>query len=517
MPTAMNIVKLKFNLDSYLKFTLRSVFILTAGCSLASAVNAALPANGTAEQRPEQTVQLKPCRVDGFAQQVQCGELQRALNPDEPHGQQIALHFIVLPAQDKNKAPDPIFLLAGGPGQSAISVASWIQMVFDKLQRRHDLVFVDQRGTGKSAPLECPNQSDLHGIGDVDYGIRQMLQCKTRLEKLPYGDLRYFTTTIAMQDLDAVRAALNYSKINLIGVSYGTRAALEYQRLFPEHVKRAVLDGVVQPDQMLAEEDMHSTLTSLFKDCENDPRCHKAYPTLQQDWKNLLAMLPESVVLTHPRLGTQIKANVAREDVLGWVSNIVYSPVNTSALPSAIEQARKGNFNPMLALSGFGSLPNPGSIALGMHFSTVCAEEYDRMVQVAKPPSENDFGDMHSQQYVKLCRQWPRGKVPPGFYTVPVSSTPVLLLSGGIDPVTPPWHAEKVAAALGSQARHIILKNSGHGVLQQICFTDVATEFINAKTDPEAVNVDASCVNQVPRPSVWIAPAPMTKSVEAQP
>jgi pimeloyl-ACP methyl ester carboxylesterase len=386
-------------------------------------------------------------------------------------------------------------------------VASWIQVVFEKLQRRHDLVFVDQRGTGKSAPLDCPDPDELRGVGDADFDVKQMLQCKALLEKLPYGDLRFFTTTIAMQDLDAVRALLNYNKIDLIGVSYGTRAALEYQRLFPDHVRRSVLDGVVQPDQMLADDDMQRTLNKLFQDCDQDARCHKTYPSLHQDWKDLLTSLPQAATLTHPRLGTTVKATVTRDDVLGWISKVAYSPVTTSALPHAIEQAKASNFNPLLALSGTGSLPNPGSIAMGMHFSVVCAEEYERLLKAPAPKSDNDFGDLHSREYVKICKQWPEGKVPDGFYSIPVSKTPVLLLSGGIDPVTPPQHAEKVAGALGPMARHIVLNNSGHGVLQQVCFTDVATNFINTKDDQQAVNVDASCVRQIPRPGVWIAPS----------
>jgi len=469
---------------------------------------------------------LKSCRVDGFAQQVQCGEIQRPLNPDEPDGKKISVHFIVLTARDKNKAPDPIFLLAGGPGQSAISVASWIQAVFEKLQRRHDLVFVDQRGTGLSAPLNCAENNNLQGIGDDDFSAREMLKCKTQLQQLPYGDLRFYTTTIAMQDLDAVRAALNYPSIDLIGVSYGTRAALEYQRLFPTHVRRSIIDGVVQPDQMISDADLQTALNNLFADCHEDKRCQNAFPTLRQDWKNLLAGLPQSTVLTHPRLGTQTKATVTRNDVLGWVSQVIYSPVNSAALPQSIEQADKGNFNPLLALSGAGSLPDPGRVAMGMHFSVVCSEEFGRAAQgqAVKPDlesdSDNDFGGMHKREYQKVCQQWPRGTVPDGFYTVPVSATPVLLLSGGIDPVTPPWHAEKVAKQLGSMARHIILAHAGHGTLQQSCLTDVATKFINAKTDHEAVNVDASCVTQIPRPSVWIAPvarpvANQTAPVEA--
>ena len=449
---------------------------------------------------------LSPCRVEGFAQQVQCGVLQRPLNPADPHGQQIDIHFIVLPARDKNKAPDPLFLLAGGPGQSAINVASWIQLVFEKLQRRHDLVFVDQRGTGKSAPLVCPEDVELKGIGVADYDVEQALACKAQLEKLPYGDLRFYGTSIAMQDLDAVRAALNYSTIDLIGISYGTRAALEYQRQFPDHVKRSVLDGVVQPDQMLSDDDLQKVLASLFKDCKDDQRCQEHYPMLQQDWEKLLGKLPQQAQFIHPRLGTTITASVTRDDVLSWVTKVMYSPVSSAALPNAIEQAGKGNFDPLLALSGAGGLPNPGSIALGMHFSTVCTEEYEHLVKAVVPDPNNDFGDFHRQQYLNICRQWPRGKVPSGFYTIPVSTAPVLLLSGGIDPVTPPWHAERIARALGAKARHIVLTHSGHGMLQQTCLTDVATNFINAKTDQDAMNVDASCVKQIPRPSVWVAP-----------
>lgn len=454
---------------------------------------------------------LDSCRVEGFAQQVRCGQIQRPLNPDQPHGKQIAIHFIVLPARDKNKEPDPIFLLAGGPGQSAIKVASWIQAVFEKLQRRHDLVFVDQRGTGQSAPLECPESDGTEGIGDADYGIRQMLKCRDQLEKLPWGDLRFYTTGIAMQDLDAVRSALHYSTIDLIGISYGTRAALEYQRQYPQHVRRSILDGAVQPDQMLGGGDAQKALTSLMNDCATDPRCQKAYPNLRNDWKELLDSLPRQTALTHPRLGNQIKALVNRNDVLHWVTGILYSPVNSAGLPHAIEQARQGNFNPLLALSGSGALPNPGSVAMGMHFSTVCSEEYDNLTRSKKPEPGNDFSDLQTRQYLKVCAQWPRGAVPAGFYVTPHSATPVLLLSGGIDPVTPAWHAQQIAGKLGSMARQLVLQHAGHGMLQQTCLTDLATAFINAPTDRQALDIDTACMAQIPRPSVWIAPAVMSE------
>lgn len=467
-----------------------------------------------AEQQALKLPNLKqqPCRIEGFASLVQCGQITRPLNPDAPNGTQITVHFIVLPALDKNKAPAPIFLLAGGPGQSAISVASYLKGAFEKLQRRHDLVFVDQRGTGKSAPLACNEETedDFAGLGQRDFQIQQALLCQQKLKKLPYGDLRFFTTTLAMQDLDAVRQALRIEQINLIGVSYGTRAALEYARQFAPHLKRSILDGVVQADTFLNDGDLQLSLQKLFTDCNADARCHAAYPTLQNEWQKLLNSLPQTAQLTHPRLGNTFKATINREDVLGAVMTALYAPTSSAGLPFAIHQATLGNFNALLALSGAGNLPNAGKIYSGMHFSVICSEEYDNLIAPQKPinneNTHNDFGDMHRQNYIAICKNWQRGSVPKAFHQIAPATSPVLLLSGGLDPVTPPQHAEQVATMLGNKARQIVVNNSGHGVLQQPCLTDVAALFINAKTDEQALNISVECVKQIPRPSVWIAP-----------
>jgi pimeloyl-ACP methyl ester carboxylesterase len=448
---------------------------------------------------------LQPCRVDGFAQQVQCGQIQRPLNPEEPQGKQIDIHFVVLSAKDKNKAPDPIFFIAGGPGQSAINVAHWVQNLFDKLNRRHDLVFVDQRGTGRSAPLNCPefDRKNFEGIGIENFEVQQALKCKTELEKLPYGDLRFFTTSIAMQDLDAVRTALHYAQIDLIGISYGTFAALDYARQFPSKVRRTILDGVTQLNRMQADDDTQETLNKLVTDCEADQRCQHAYPRLKEDWKKLLASLPQNAKLTHPRLGSQLTTTITKDDLAGWVTKIIYSPVTSAGLPFAITQASKGNFNPLLALSGTGNLPNPGDIAEGMHFSVMCSDGFEFTPHLS---IQDDFRAIQFRTYSQVCSDWPRGKVPKGFRSISQAATPVLLLSGGIDPVTPPFNAALVAKSLGNKKRHLILNNAGHGMLQQTCLSDVATNFINAKTDKEALDLDSSCVKQIPRPTFWIAP-----------
>jgi pimeloyl-ACP methyl ester carboxylesterase len=200
---------------------------------------------------------LAPCRVPGLANEVRCGVVQRPLDPARPTGPAIDIHFMVVPAVARNRRPDPVFLLAGGPGQSAIALAPSVLPLFARLNNRRDIVFVDQRGTGRSTPLECEDRrhAPLAEPTGVDAQVAMLQTCLTQLSTTaPLSsteDLRFFTTAIAMQDLDAVRARLGAERINLVGASYGTRAALDYARQFPDRLRRSVLDGVAPPDMGL--------------------------------------------------------------------------------------------------------------------------------------------------------------------------------------------------------------------------------------------------------------------------
>ncbi|HEY4067399.1 MAG TPA: alpha/beta fold hydrolase, partial [Burkholderiaceae bacterium] len=244
---------------------------------------------------------LSDCRVAGIRNSVQCGVLQRALDPARPDGPKIDLHYVVVPAMARRKLPDPVFLLAGGPGQSAIGVAPQAMALFSRLNNRRDIVLVDQRGTGQSAPLQCddPERERLADQADPQRQFDLLMQCKAALLKLPYlkaeSDLGFFTTTLAMQDLDAVRAALGAETIDLVGISYGTRAGLEYLRQFPTRVRRLVLDAVAPPDMVLPASfstDSQAALDALLRACDQEPVCHATYPRLRSDWAALLASLP---------------------------------------------------------------------------------------------------------------------------------------------------------------------------------------------------------------------------------
>jgi len=454
---------------------------------------------------------LKPCRISGLATEVRCGQLQRPLDPSQPQGKTIDLHVVVVPALARNKLPDPVVFLAGGPGQSAIQLAPMLSSRLARLQQRRDLVFVDQRGTGKSAPLECPVERHLpvaEGL-DLEANYRRTDACRAELEKLPHGDLRQYSTVIAMQDLDAVREALGVAQWNLIGGSYGTRAGLEYLRAYPTKVRRAVLDGLAPPDMALPlsfSPDNQAALDAVLAACAAQPGCEQAFPKLAEQWQRLLASLPREVELQHPLTGKREKAVLQREHLVRAVRGPLYVPAYASALPAAIHAASAGNFN---ALSGLlSSISGRGmNLAMGMHLSVICAEDLPRLA-ASQEAQGRDYGRVDAQLYTRMCQNWPRAQVPEAFYSMPPAQSPVLLLSGGADPVTPPRHGERVAKALGAKALHQVVPAAGHGVMGLPCMREVLNRFIDAKTEAEALAVKTDCAAQMPRPLAFIPPDP---------
>lgn len=461
----------------------------------------------SAPSAASEAAQLKPCRVAGIKTEVQCGVVQRALDPARPAGVKIDIHYVVVPALARRKLPDPVFLLAGGPGQSAISVAPVVMAQMRRLNNRRDLVFVDQRGTGKSAPLMCADDRSASLAQQLDEKRREarLRQCLAELQKLPYGDLRFFTTTLAMQDVDAVRQALGATTLNLIGASYGTRAALEYMRQFGPSVRRSVIDGVAPPDMVLpasVSPDSQAALNALLQACEADAGCARHYPSLRSDWAALLAHLPQEVVLTDPLSGEAQRVLLTRDALLEAVRGPLYAPALASALPHAVQQAARGRFDALLGLSAMLSKRGHTRLAEGMHFSVVCAEDAPRLAKAPAPGT--DFGQAFAQRYAQTCGYWPRGEVPEAFYSVRASAAPVLVLSGSLDPVTPPHHGARVTQALGANAKHVVVANAGHGLMSLGCMHEVLFRFINAADAATALAVDASCAAGIPRPPAFV-------------
>jgi pimeloyl-ACP methyl ester carboxylesterase len=311
-----------------------------------------------------------------------------------------------------------------------------------------------------------------------------------------------------MADLDAVRADLGAPRINLVGASYGTRAALEYMRLFPTAVRRAVVDGMAPADMVLPaafSTDNQAALDALFDWCASDGECKARHPRLRRQWIELLDALPRELTLMHPISGREERVHLTREAVLGMVRAPLYVPALAAALPQAIAEAAAGRFAALVGLSA--ALAGPaGTIYSGMHFSVVCAEDLPRLA-LSTDAAGAQFGSAFARLYEQVCAQWPRAAVDPAFYAIPPAPAATWVLSGAADPATPPRHGDRVVRALGAKARHTVVPNAGHGVMSLPCLRDAVQRFIDAGSDDEALQVDAGCASAVPRPRLFVPPA----------
>jgi pimeloyl-ACP methyl ester carboxylesterase len=471
-----------------------------------------------AEARPG----LQPCRLKGVETDALCGSIRRPLDPARPEGVQIDVHYAVLPALARNRKPDPVLFFAGGPGQSAVELAGTVSRLLARVGYRRDIVLIDQRGSGKTAPLYCnepPANAPLAEMADPARWRLRFQQCVQQLQALPHGDLRHYSTTVAMQDADAVRRALGAARVNLVGGSYGTRAVLEYQRQFPATVRRAVIDGVAPPDMVLPvamSTDAQAALDQLLAACAGEPGCRQRWPDLAARWKQLLAGLPREVSVLHPLTGTPQKLTLTAELVLSLVRGPLYVPALAAALPVAIHEAAAGRFEALVGLSSTMSSRRGERMSEGMHFSVVCAEDAPRLAQASDAPGA-DFGTGMATMYRDVCSFWPRGEVPAAFYTMPPAPADTLVLSGGADPVTPPRHGQRTAQALGAKARHVVVAQAGHGVMALPCMRDVLFRFIDAESDDEALKLDAGCALAIPRPGAFVPPGFVAPGLEQRP
>lgn len=461
----------------------------------------ALAATAAAGASP--TLELSPCRLAGVATELRCGSLARPLDPARPQGPQITLQVALLPALARHAQPDPVVFFAGGPGQSAIDLAPQVQALLGRLQTRRDVLLIDQRGTGRSAPLSCEERSPparpLAEQFDSTRAQQRVAACRQRLQALPYGDLRFFSTAIASTDVEAVRQALGLGPVNLVGMSYGTRAALDYQRQFPASVRRVVLDGVAPPDMGLVQsmgEDSQAAFDALLAAAEPQR------PGLGRQWQALLASMPRSVALRHPYSGREETLALSAENLASLVRMPLYQPALAAGLPAAIGLAAEGDFAPLVALaSGLGGAGTRPLLAEGMHLSVVCSEDAPEQARPA-----GAVGAATLEFYRQACAGWPRAEVPPAFRQLAPARQATLLLSGGQDPATPPRHGERVAAALGPLAQHLGVAQAGHGVMGLACMRELAQRFIEAEDDRGALAIasrDGGCAKQVPRPPAF--------------
>lgn len=450
---------------------------------------------------PKPTTQgppLTPCIVPGVTREARCLSLEVPENPDAPDGRKLRIHAAVVAATGIRPLKDPLFIFAGGPGQSATEVAGMVMSLFSSLDARRDLVFVDQRGTGKSAPLGCLDdvkRRPLKDSADDEKNAALLVECRDGF--IDAGvDLAQYATWIAMRDVDAVRAALGYETINLWGASYGTRAAMEYARQFPQHVRSVVIDGVAPAMKPLP------VALAFDTDLALDQLLARSDGGMKEALEVVLAPDAGVIRVNDPYFGTPTELVLERKRRVGMVRGPLYGPMLAAALPTALERAAAGDW---AALVGLGAGLGGGKLYAGMHFSVICSEDVPRITDADRAAvASTRAGTTFIEEYERACKGWPVREVPKAYFESPTFPAPTLILSGGVDPATPPRHAAEVARTLPN-ATHFIAPQLGHGVSSIGCAPRLVHTFI---MQASATGLDAGCLEALPAPTFFEAPAP---------
>lgn len=476
--------------------------LLAAALLTASAVSGLAGCTKVGAAQPASKVALAPCRVEGIPWQAKCGTYEVFENRETKQGKKILLRVVVVPALAPNPEPEPLVLLAGGPGQAA-SETNALQSV-ERIHRNRDILLVDQRGTGASNPLECHFRSpdaSLTDDFDAEYREDEVRKCLAS-----YGDtdVRQYTTPIAMDDLDEVRAALGYEKLNLWGVSYGTRAALVYLRQHPEHVRTATLDGVAPMSLYLPlyiARDGQRALELAFSHCEKDAACGKAYPQLRSRVEALVERLKKEPVRTrvaHPLTGVPEDVTLGYTGFMSALQGQLYMPELAALLPLVLDRATRDDWGPFVALSHGIMSGMEKSMSQGMFFAVTCAEDAPFISEeaAAREAFGTWFGETPATNLLRACKVWPKGTVPKGYREPVTSSVPVLLLSGELDPVTPPSWAEEAKRTL-SRSLHVVVPGVGHNTMNVGCVRTLMADFV-AKGD--VADLKPECGEGLARP-----------------
>jgi pimeloyl-ACP methyl ester carboxylesterase len=464
------------------------------------AANAAFAAPAPAQ------IRLSPCRLEHpfrmLALTAECGSFTTPENPDEPDGRKIDLFVARVPAISFNKKPDPLFLIAGGPGTSAVDLYTSSAGPFDRIRRERDIILLDQRGTGRSHRLDCDygNENLFERVQDV-HVAEENAKCRDELSKR--SDLRFYTTSIAVRDLDEVRRALGYQQINLFGNSYGTRVAQHYARRYPEATRTLILDGVVNPEVVLGPAiaiDAERALERILARCMSDEPCAKAFTNPVADYRALKARLvakPVPTMVSDAATGRPIHFDFTARHLSAVLRFASYNDDQAALLPLSLHMAaHEDNFTPMASQFRVFANSLEASFAYGMHNSVACSEDTPLIDATKLDIAALDathMGAEQVQQLVEGCRDWPRGVVDPDLHSPLRSAAAALLLSGADDPVTPPTYAE-IAKRGFADSQHVIIAGHGHGQFGAPCVDRIMAAFIDAGT---ARALDASCTGKL--------------------
>jgi len=479
----------------------RSVIFSILGLSLLPLLPAAAA--------PAPRLKLAACTDPALPKGARCGTYEVFENRAAKKGRKIPLRVVVLPATGKDRLPDPVVYFSGGPGESSVEEGIYMAQTLAPLRQRRDFLLVDQRGTGGSGALDCP---ELHGTpegvqGFLDHFVPTdaVRACHERLSKI--ADLDQYTSDNAIDDIDEVRAALGYSKVNVMGGSYGTRAVLVYLRRHPDRVRTAVLDRVVPTHDrapLFFARSTQKALDGLVAECAEDAACSRAFPRLREEIGAVLAQAarePVRVQLTDPRTAQPSEIRLSRNGVAQTVRYMLYDSEQAAEIPLRVHLAAQGDWKP-LAQTAVSLARGMGGLSNAFFFGVTCSEDvpFIREDEIPAAVAGTFLGDFRVRQQQEACAAWKVAKVPASFLEPVVSDVPSLVIAGSLDPATPPTDGEEAARTL-RRSKYVVIPGAGHGqggFKGQECIDRLQVQLVE---DGSVDRLDTSCVAKMERPA----------------
>ena len=452
---------------------------------------------------PVRPLSEERCVVRGIETPVRCVQIEVPRDWSAPEGEQMQISAAIVPALSANPEPDPLVVLAGGPGQAATDYGAMVYTAFREVRRERDIILFDQRGTGRSSILRCPQLSAWQY--DAASVRRWAHSCAGTVR-----DTQLYSLPQVIEDLEALRGALRLERINLWGVSYGTLTAQQYVRRYEKHVRSAILDGALAPSHQLLQSagpDADAQLQALFQECAGSPACEARFPHLQQSFTRLLKALdraPAPAVVKRPLSPIVTHVRLTRDAVVLMMRDALYSGRTRAILPYAIDEAAHGRWDVLLAMDSEMNTGTARAMAWGATLSVLCADQMpaDQMPAAESQPAaaEGFTGDSYRRFWQTACTHWPYAATSTASRAPLRSRVPVLILSGGLDPITPPASGTVVAAQFET-ALHAIAPEAAHNVSDLGCAPSVLRVFLDSTS---TTDTDVSCLRTYHRPALFV-------------
>lgn len=417
-----------------------------------------------------------------------CGDLVVLEDRAELDGRRLRLHFVRF-AGAAAEAEVATIYLDGGPGGDGSNMLRFLALdpeLLGSLRGQGDFLVLSQRGTRRSEPYLACNAGPAVCAADLSRD----------------SDLAHFHTAANADDVDELRAALGYDQLNLYGISYGSRLALEVLRRHGGSVRAAVAGGTVPAQVVWPAEiptSFHGALTALASSCNGDGGCAAAYGDLETAFVDGLAALGDQPAVFDYR-GTDV--DIYAPTYASLLFQLLYSRSAYPILPLLITDLRDRRTDRLsdFLTQVFDTYLEDRGIAAGMYYSVVCNELFNPpdpgafdAANADVPAAIRDAFSYNWPALLQACEVWPVGAPQPALTEAVSSDVPTLLPNGRLDPITPPRFGELAAETL-TAGTAVSFANSGHGAtLQSPCGRSVLLAFLAAPPEP----VDAGCAEEV--------------------